>query len=250
MEASELDRDYRRYVFDNTDNEVSRLTYENEKTRFALVRSGDVEGVKAMRDADRKWPEMLDLIGRVAEKPFKQMEYMIAAQITLATRAAMEGGLPPREAYDLSDILLQRLEKCRTLQEIQDIAAGVNLLFARKVREQQEARSRSSHVERTKAFIEHNLNRPFSLDELAREVAVSKPYLERLFKTETGSGIMEYAYRKRVEAAASLLKYSRQSIADIAEYLCFSGQSHLGRLFREERGMTPGQYRRKEQVID
>lgn len=41
----------------------------------------------------------------------RSLEYGAVASITLCCRAAIEGGAKPEECYDLSDVLLQQLEK-------------------------------------------------------------------------------------------------------------------------------------------
>ena len=41
----------------------------------------------------------------------------------------------------------------------------------------------------------------------------------------------------------TLLKYSEASLTEISEYLCFSSQSHFGKVFKVHKNMTPKQYR-------
>ena len=54
-----------------------------------------------------------------------------------------------------------------------------------------------------------------------------------------------YMMRRRVETARNMLLHSDYSYAQIAVSLGFSSQSHFIRVFREQTGMTPAQYRRK-----
>ena len=66
-----------------------------------------------------------------------------------------------------------------------------------------------------------------------------------LFKKETGETVSDCVRRKRVDTAKTLLQYTRYTCSEIAEYLCFSTDSHFSRVFRQYAGMTPGEYRRK-----
>lgn len=43
---------------------------------------------------------------------------MVVAAVTMSTRAAIEGGVNSGKAYELSDLYLQRLEKCVSQDEM------------------------------------------------------------------------------------------------------------------------------------
>ena len=55
--------------------------------------------------------------------------------------------------------------------------------------------------------------------------------------------------KERCEHAANMLKYTDYSIAVIAEYFCFSTQSHFGKQFKKVYGMTPKEYRKANRYI-
>ncbi|MCC8066683.1 MAG: helix-turn-helix transcriptional regulator, partial [Clostridiales bacterium] len=67
--------------------------------------------------------------------------------------------------------------------------------------------------------------------------------LSRLFKKETGVSIQDFINNVRVEKAANLLRYSEESLSEIAEYVNFPSQSYFGKIFRQKKQMTPKQYR-------
>ena len=50
---------------------------------------------------------------------------------------------------------------------------------------------------------------------------------------------------QKIEKATHLLRYSDQSIVDIAAYLSFSSQSHFIQIFEGYTGLTPKKYRDK-----
>ncbi|MEE0259613.1 MAG: helix-turn-helix domain-containing protein, partial [Coprococcus comes] len=50
---------------------------------------------------------------------------------------------------------------------------------------------------------------------------------------------------QKIEKATHLLRYSDQSIVDIAAYLSFSSQSHFIQIFEGYIGLTPKKYRDK-----
>ena len=82
-----------------------------------------------------------------------------------------------------------------------------------------------------------------TLQALAEEVHLSPSHLSKLFHREMGLTISDYIRKKRVEAAGNMLKFSDYSCAEIANYLCFSSESHFIQIFKKEMGKTPKQYR-------
>ena len=74
-------------------------------------------------------------------------------------------------------------------------------------------------------------------------LGVSASYLSRLFKKETGSSVSAYIRNRKIDMAKNLLRFSNDSMIEIANRLAFSSQSHFIQQFREVVGMTPKKYR-------
>jgi AraC-like DNA-binding protein len=233
------------YLMDNAENEISRMSYHDEQMFFIPVRNGDVEAVKHHFDT-----EYLQKIPNLAQNKHKHYEYMVCSAITLATRAAIQGGLDVFSAYAISDLYLRSLEKCKTVDDIFRLHKSMMIAFAQKVNEATHNRIQHSVVEKAKCFINNNLNNHLSLDDIAKNVNTSKAHLSRIFAKKASIGINQYIQAKRVEAASNMLKYSDEDISSIAAYLCFPSQSHFGKIFKQHTGYTPQQYRNKEKLSD
>ena len=238
--------DVNQYVMQSVDEEIKHTDYSVEFLYLKQIREGDVESIK--REVDPNFN--LNSIGRMANKSLKHFEYMICSSITLATRAAIDGGLDPTTAYALSDLYMQRLEQCTSAGDFIALQLELKMAYAKQVKKARENRSKTSYIERCKIFIANHLNKPFELDELAAELGINKAYLARKFKEEMGMGIMQYTRMKRVETAANMLKFSNEPISTIANYLCFPTQSHFGAVFKELKGISPQRYRDREQVLE
>ena len=122
--------------------------------------------------------------------------------------------------------------------------------YAERVRQQRREHSSLSYVEACKNFIAAHLNTDFTLDDIAEKIGFNKAYLSRRFKEAEGIGIQQYTRKKRVEAAANMLKFTDESIFTISDYLCFASQSHFGKVFKDHLGMTPQKYRDTNKVVD
>jgi AraC-like DNA-binding protein len=55
--------------------------------------------------------------------------------------------------------------------------------------------------------------------------------------------ISDYIREKKIERAENMLKFSDYDIADIANYLSFSSQSHFTQTFAKQVGLSPKKYR-------
>jgi AraC family transcriptional regulator len=83
------------------------------------------------------------------------------------------------------------------------------------------------------------------IDEVARWAGVSRSRLCQGFREHYGKSIGDYLRDLRLDAAARALRESDDSIAAIAVACGFSDHAHLSRMFREQRGTTPHEYRQR-----
>lgn len=93
-------------------------------------------------------------------------------------------------------------------------------------------------------YIEDNLSKSISLQELASFVGVSFYYFIRLFKKSTGKTPAQYITNQRLKKAIHLLNSTNLEIGTIAQQAGFYDHSHLCRAFRSYLSATPNQYRK------
>lgn len=243
---------FQSHMMDNAESGVERLAYADEKMFTRQIREGDLDGIRAYMMASPSFDASTadERVGQVARNKLKHYEYIVLTSIILASRAAIEGGMDALSAYALSEVYTQRLERSKTMLDMLTLSQEAQLDFAARVRKLLDSRSRSSYVEKCKSYIANHLNKPFTLEDIATAVGISRPYLSKRFAQEEGIGVMDYARNKRVEAAANMLKYSTESISAIASYLCFPSQSHFGAVFKKIMGVTPQRYRENQSLID
>jgi len=102
----------------------------------------------------------------------------------------------------------------------------------------------SNKLSHTIEFINDNIRKNLSLEDLSRVAGFSPSYFISLFKNATGLTPHQYIIKRRVENAKSQLLETRKSITEIALDAGFSDQSHLTRVMRKYTGFTPGDLRR------
>lgn len=95
------------------------------------------------------------------------------------------------------------------------------------------------------SFIRSRFDEPLTLGAVAAEVGMSREHFCSVFHKNTGLRFVEYLTRIRVEEAATLLRGSDRSIAEIALACGFQSISHFNRRFRSVTGRTPSEHRRQ-----
>ena len=91
---------------------------------------------------------------------------------------------------------------------------------------------------------------PVSLDWVAREIGLSRPRFNQLFRLCTGISPALYSNALRVERSVRSLGVKRHAVAAVSDQLGFSAQSNFSRFFTQHTGVTPGSFRRTVRVFD
>lgn len=92
-------------------------------------------------------------------------------------------------------------------------------------------------------FIDNHLDGTLTLEALAAQAHFSRHHFLRVFQDWYGEAPMAYVRRRRLEAGATLLRYSNDHVADIALRCGFETADGFGRAFRQYFGATPTRWR-------
>ena len=97
-------------------------------------------------------------------------------------------------------------------------------------------------LQRVRAYIDAHLGEHITLEDLARQVGVSRFHFAREFRHSTGESPMEYLRRVRIQYSLRLLLRRDATIGQVAARLGFADQSHFTRIFVRLIGMPPGAF--------
>ena len=217
--------------------DIYHHTYQEEVKTMDYIREGNLEEVLGAVEL------LASTSGKLSENEIRNERNLGICSITLATRAAIEGGAAPAKAYKLSDLYINKIDQCKRMTEIFEYRKRSLYDFAKLVVEEREKRANSRYTEQCKEYIRKYYHQKICIPDIAEALGVSESHLSRIFKKETGESIQKYSMHMRIERAENLLKYSEASLTEISEYLCFSSQSHFGKVFKVYKNMTPKQYR-------
>lgn len=101
-----------------------------------------------------------------------------------------------------------------------------------------------SYSEQILTWLENRYAEPFHLEMLAGELHLSKHYVSRVFRRETGSSITEYLTARRLRQACRLLATTKHSVQAIGQQVGFDNFSHFCQQFRKGIGISPYQFRK------
>lgn len=234
-----VDKELTHTTFLQREYNFKHTTYNDEISTMSAIKHGDIE------QAGKFFDSFLDTgCGHLSDNPERNAQYMYVAGITLMTRFAIEGGMLEKDAFNLSDLYIQKMDQCRSSQEaIRTLYGQAALDFARRVHNLQKKNIYTKPILLAIDYIYDNLHYNISVEEVAQQVNLSTSYFSSLFKKELGISVASYIRNMRIEAAKNMLRFSDYSYQDISNYLAFSSQSHFISSFKKQVGMTPKEYR-------
>ena len=95
-----------------------------------------------------------------------------------------------------------------------------------------------------KNYIEQNIDKPITLDELAARVNFNKTYLVKRFKTLFEVSPIKFVLNMRIEKAKQMLISENLSIQEIAEKVGFNSLHYFSSVFKQIEGVAPTEYRK------
>jgi len=102
---------------------------------------------------------------------------------------------------------------------------------------------RDEMVGRVLALLHARPGHPWSLDELAREVAASRSNVAKRFTEFVGQPPMQYLTHWRMQVAANRLAQSGAKVATIAGEVGYDSEAAFSRAFKKATGVAPGGWR-------
>lgn len=183
--------------------------------------------------------------GIIANDALRQLKNTFIVTATLASRAAIKGGMDAEDALSLSDDYIKKCELLSGVEAIINLQYHMVLEYTKKVERIRIGKNPSKLLMQITNYVQHNLSKPIDIEELANSMYISRTHLAAKFKKETGITLTDFILKEKIEEAKRLLRYSDKPLALIAEYLGFSSQSHFSKTFKKYVNTTPKEYREK-----
>jgi len=101
-----------------------------------------------------------------------------------------------------------------------------------------------SLVKRIIEFLNDNMHKSLTIQEIANQFHKSPSTLFSLFKNKTGYSIMHFYSLIKVQKASELMNFTDLSIKEISYKLDFQDPLYFSRVFKKFMGVPPSQYRK------
>lgn len=228
------------HLFNQRERLFHHASFERETAFYESVCSGNLEKVRMLST-----PLCSAGYGILSNDPLQNLKYHFVVSVAMLTRYCITAGLPPEEAYNMSDVYIMRADSYTTESAVHKLHEEMLSGYTKRMRSIANSKVYSKPIIKAIDYISEHLHQHLSLHETADHLGLSKAYLSRLFKDETGVVFNEYVRIKKVEAASDMIRFSKLSFLEISNLLCFSSQSYFIKVFREYTGMTPKEYRNR-----
>ncbi|KAE9881779.1 MULTISPECIES: AraC family transcriptional regulator [Bacteria] len=92
-------------------------------------------------------------------------------------------------------------------------------------------------------YLEHHFMGKLHMEQLAEKLHYHPDYMTRCMQTVYGLTPNQYSHRLKIEKAKSMLASTNEKIAAIADHVGIDDPTYFSKLFRQNEGMTPIEYR-------
>ena len=173
----------------------------------------------------------------------RHLKNMFISTISLISYAAINGGLPPMIGSQLSETYIQQVERLTNPDVVAAMIMQATTDFTRRVAETKIPADADMILRQVIHYVRANTHQNLTVAEVAKFAGFSSSHLSYKFKKEIGIKLSNFIRECKLEEAKDLLLYSKKSISEISNDLCFSNQSHFQNVFKKHYGITPQNYR-------
>lgn len=217
-----------------------RYPLESERELIGKVKIGDRTGAKEILNS------ILGTILFHNPGDLGVLKARLLELLSILSRSAVEGGV------DI-DVMLEKnltfVDKVMHINNQQDLCAWISTAlneFVELVYSAQDAK-KVTQIRPAINYIDANYDKPIALADIARISHLSISRLAHIFKEQMGITIIDYLTSVRIERAKQLLLATEQSCTEICFQVGYNNQSYFSRTFKELVGMSPRQFRARNQ---
>ena len=225
-------------------NEINQIeSYSNnsffiEQELYRIVEHGEIDELRSwLKNAPAIHP------GILSNDTLRHTKNTFIAAATLISRSAIKGNMDPIQALALSDLYIQKMELLQTNTDIYTLQINMVLDYTQQVAKIHGKKDASSLLVNFNKYVLSHLSNAIKIDDICKELYVSKSVLFDKIKKETNMTVSNYILNIKINESKSLLKYTDKPISAISLYLGFSSQSHFNHVFKKITNKTPIEYR-------
>lgn len=219
-------------------------SYSIEKDIIKKVMNGDVDG---LIDGAKKIPSVSS--GNLSSHLIRHQKNFFIKLETIVARASIEAGLDVDEIFSLEEMYIRKCESLEDVDRIKNLQYHMIIDFADRVNKMNQYNQNNSIlVSQISKYIQNHISESIKTSDIANYLNKSRGRITTEFKNQTGVNLSDFIRIKKIEEAEELLSHTDKSLVFISNYLGFSSQSHFCKVFKDIKGVTPDQYRKKKLI--
>lgn len=249
LTSEEILKYFSEIIFINQELQQQHNPYDQEIREMQAIENGDLQQLE-----NSLAEEYTGQLGRLAKNDLRHFKNLGIVVATLCSRAALKGGLLPEVAYTLCDAYINKFEEIDNINELQQIIFHCKYHYCQLVANANEEKSQRkkniphSKINQCKNYIFAHLHGKIKVQDIAEALGTTPSYLADLFRIYEGQTISAFILHEKIKLVKNMLIYSPYTYSQIANYLGFTSQSHLGTQFKKETGYTLRQYREEFKI--
>lgn len=228
---------------DTSDNEemMKRMEYRYslEQKVIDAISRGDFNS--AMRSST---DQALRNIDNRSSNTLRSKKNNLLAFNTVCRKGAELGGVHPIFLDEMSRQMAIKVENMISTGQDTQVHREILKNYCNMV-QQNGAKGFSPTMQRVLIHVsQHLFDTDLTLQNTASSLNLNKTYLANLFKKETHGTFTTYVNGKRIDHAIFLLNSTTENIQQIASACGIPDVTYFTRLFKQQKGMTPSEYRK------
>lgn len=258
LDITEIVKQNEIYMISNTlisNSPELEISKRRENQSFHPPEYYEIEMLKCIREGRKEELRKKLAVTIVGESGILSKKSYLRSQknlaicgITLATRAAIQGGLDWDSARTLSDVFIQNIEDAMDVQALLKLRNEAMLEFTERVQKRRSEKY-SDIINQCLRYIYKHLYENINISQIADVIGVSSGYLASRFRKEVGISLKNYIQQEKVEESKKLIVLTDHPLLDICILLNFNDQSYFTKVFKKVTGLTPKQYKDRGKLI-
>ena len=205
-----------------------------KEVKEILLSANEGAGLKFVREL------FLDMGPKVPQETVRSLCFGIitAMQVSLENQFVTFN-----DVFGKKDIVWEKLIRFETIYDVENWLKNMLTFSIRYISEQKRSEDHKISDE-VKEYIHKNYNQSITVKDIAEAMFYNPNYLNNVFKEETGTTILDYITRHRIDKAKEMLSQSdTMKVKEVAATVGYSNGAYFRSLFKRHVGMSPKDYR-------
>lgn len=230
-------------VMDKETYKKGAKTISIENDIIKKVKEGDVQGLV---EGATKIPSVSS--GQLAEQVLRHQKNFFIRLETIVSRAAYQAGVDANEIIAAEEKYILKCESLKSIDRIKNLQYHMILDYADRVKKlKMHSQYQSKLVNEIRKYVKEHIYEPLKTADIADGLGRNRSSIAAEFKKQTGDTLADYVKKEKVQEAKEILVKTNKVLSDISYLLGFSSQGHFCKVFKEMEGVTPTEYRNKNQ---